>query len=222
MNRVLPFPKEKSKRVRDRKRIEGQRLILILSLCSFILVAVFTNEQLMKNNRPIYLIADNSSHGLEQVNRAIASAQPMNMFRDVEWEHELAKRLADKADRQPASISTKPTLLDHLRYGELAGKYHILSSGDSSQVAEVEYIDSTEISDRPVRIKDREGFLLKYGKLLPIEFTKTALVETKDLVETWSLISGQGKTVGKAKLRFDESGQFLGLKVQEMNPVSAE
>lgn len=227
MNQVLPFPKEKSKRVRQQNKAEGQRLFLTLSLFSFILVAVFSNEQVMKNQRPVYLISDNSPRSIEQINRAIASAQPMNLFRDVEWEHQLAKRLADEADRAPASTAQKVTLMDHLRYGVLAGKYHIISSGSelhssTLKVREVEYVDSLEIADRPVRIQDHEGFLMEYRSLLPVEFKKTALAESKNGVETWSLISDRGEVVGTASLRFDDDGHFLGMKVQSLDRLSAE
>lgn len=225
-NQILQFPKEKSKRVQRLKKAEGQKLFLTLSLMSFILVAVLSNEHLMKQQRPVYLISDNSTHSIDQVNRAIASAQPMNLFRDVEWEHDLAKRLAAKEDRQPASTPQKVTLFDELRYGVLAGKYRIISARDldakGPQVKEVEYIDSQELADRPVQISDRREFLKSYGQLLPVQFAQATLAQTKDGVETWNLVSSEGKTVGEVQMRFDEAKHFLGLKVQPLDRVAAE
>lgn len=223
-NQILQFPKEKSKRVQQLKKAEGQRLFLMLSLFSFILVAVLSNEQLLKSQRPIYLISDNSSHSLERVNRAIASAQPLNLFRDVEWEHSLAKRLAGE-NRLPASAPQAVTLFDQLRYGLLAGKYRISSASGSvsgseakgPQVKEVEYIDSQELADRPVQIADRREFLASYGQLLPVQFQTANLASTKDGVETWKLVSAEGHTVGEVQMRFDEAKRFLGLKVQSLD-----
>ena len=226
MNQILPFPKEKVKRVQQLRKAEGQRLFLIVSLFSFVLVAVLANEQVMKNQRPTYLISDNSERSIEQVNRAIASAQPLNLFRDVQWEHELASRLAQKEGRMPASMAQKVTALDHLRYGELAGKYRITSVGSESEptglkVKEIEYIDSAEITDRPVQISDHKNFLMEYSTLLPVFFKQTTLATSKDGLETWELLSDEGRVVGEASLRFDEGGRFLKMTVQSLDRKAA-
>ena len=232
MSQILQFPKDKSKRVRTQKKADGQRWFLTLSLFSFILVAVFSNEQVMKTQRPVYLISDNSPRSLEQVNRAIASAQPLNMFRDVEWEHQMAKRLGEKdiANRVPASTSQKISLMDHLRYGVLAGKYRLISAGselnpDTMKLREIEYIDSLEVADRPVQIDDHQKFLKQYGDLMPEGFSKSTLAKNERGEETWNLLSDKGEVVGTALMRFDDSGHFLGLKVQsdgDIGRVSAE
>lgn len=225
MTQVLQFPKEKSKRVLKLKRVDGQRAFLTLSLFSFILVAVLSNEQVMKNQRPVYLISDNSPRSIDKVNRAIASAQPMNLFRDVEWEHDLARRLAEKDGRAPASASKSVTLMDHFRFGALAGKYRIITTGSdagSAKIGEVEYIDSLEIADRPVQIRDHGKFLMQYRSLLPVEFSSLELASKSEGAETWSLISDSGREVGRAALRFDENGNLLGLKVGPIDRVSAE
>lgn len=220
MGQILQFPKEKSKRVTRalRKKNSRQGAFLTLSVFSFILIAVFSNEQMMKNQRPVYLISDNSPRSLEQVNRAIASAQPMNMFRDIEWEHRLAERLG-QTQRVPASTSQKLTMMDHLRYGVLAGKYRIISKGSELnpsqlKLSEIEYIDSLEISDRPVQIEDHQRFLSRHADLLPEGFAKSVLQKNERGEEVWSLLSHDGKRVGTALMRFDDNGNFLGLKVQ--------
>lgn len=222
MSQILQFPKDKSKRVRAQRKADGQKWFLTLSLFSFILVAVFSNEQMMKNQRPVYLISDNSPRSLEQVNRAIASAQPLNLFRDVEWEHSLAKRLGEKdeSNRMPASTAQKISLLDQLRYGVLAGKYRLISSGselqpDNMKLREIEYVESLEIADRPVQIEDHQKFLKQYGSLLPTGFSKSVLAKNERGEETWHLLSESGQIVGRATMRFDDGGHFLGLKVQE-------
>ena len=226
MNQILPFPKEKVKRVQQLRKAEGQRLFLIVSLFSFVLVAVLANEQVMKNQRPTYLISDNSERGIEQVNRAIASAQPLNLFRDVQWEHELASRLSKKEERMPASLAQKVTAMDHLRYGALAGKYRITSVGSELEpatlrVKEIEYIDSAEINDRPVQISDHKGFLIENASLLPVNFKQTTLATSQDGLETWVLLSDEGRVVGEAALRFDEGGRFLKMSVQSLDRKAA-
>ena len=79
-----------------------------------------------------------------------------------------------------------------------------------------------EVSDRPVQIRDHQAFLMEYRTLLPIEFDKTKLAETKEGTETWSFISDHGSVVGSASMRFDQDGHFLGFKVNALDRVSAE
>lgn len=221
-NKVISFPKEKAKKVTALKRLEGQRLFLTMSLFSLVLVAVFTNEKMMQAERPVYVVTNfQGPNRLDELNRAIASAQPVNVFRDVEWEHRLAERLGQsEVDRQPASVSEKITLLDEMRYGPLAGKYRIrsvASTGDSN-VAEIEYIDSNEITDKPIQIKDAKAFLLKYRSLMKVKFEKVELAKKADGQEEWRLFQDQ-KPVGQARFKLDGKGQLLGLFI-ESNEVT--
>lgn len=218
MKKVIQFPKEKSKKVWALKKLEGQRLFLSMSLFSLILVAVFANEQMMRTERPVYVVTNmQGPDRLDALNRAIASAQPMNVFRDLEWEHQLAKRLGKtQTDRQPASVSEKVTLMDDLRYGPLAGKYRIRSiqSVDAPRVAEIEYVDSSEITDQPIHLNDARGFLMKYRSLMNVEFERVNLAYQADGQESWQLFNQDQQLVGRAEFKYDSEGHFLGLAIQ--------
>lgn len=225
MTKVLEFPAKQSKKVRQAQRMQNQRIFLSMSLFSFILVAVFSSEYLLKNERPVYLISDNSStDSLQQMNRAIASAKPILLFRDVEWEHQLAKKLAAEkpSERSPASIAQKVNLLDHLRFETLAGKYRIISSSDpldskTLKIKEIEYVDSLEVTDRPLHLPGpADEFLSRYADLLPAGFQRSVFAGQKDGKEVWNLVSSDQKIIGKAYIQYNDAKQFLGLKVQEL------
>lgn len=218
MRTVLQFPQGRSKRVRALMKSDAQRLFLSMSLMSLILVAVFANEQMVSNQRPIYLVSDNTN-GAAQLNRAIASAQPIQAFRDVEWEHSLAQRLGNKAsDRNPASISQHVTMMDDLKYGPLAGKYLIrtLASQDLAKVNEIEYVDSNEITDSPIRLRDSKTFLMKYRGLMSVPYVNAELAYQSEGQEVWQLVDQQSQLVGRAKLSFDSHGNFLSMKFEKL------
>ena len=218
MKKLLQFPKEKSKRAWALKKAEGQRLFLSMSLFSLILVAVFANEQMVRTERPIYLVSGNTQgpDRLDALNRAIASAQPVNVFRDLEWEHQLAKKLGREIEdgRQPASISQKITLMDDLRYGPLAGKYRIIAS-EQAGVAEIEYVDSSEITDKPVQIGDAASFLSKYRSLMGGGFETAALSYQGQGREEYQLLGADQNPVGRASVEFDGEGNLLKLSIQK-------
>lgn len=217
MAKMLKFPKEKSKRVTALQKAETKRLFASLSIISFILVAVFVSDFITRENRPVYVISDNNRN-LQNLNRAIASAQPMNMFRDVEWEHQLAKKLGQMEERKPASIGQGANLTDQLRYGELAGKYRLIekSLDQGGRVKEIEYVDSLEAGDRPIYLRDREGFLSEYRKAFAVPFEKTQLDQSNKKEESYRLLDTQGRVIGKASFQFDEEGHFVSLKVAEI------
>jgi hypothetical protein len=218
MKKVIQFPKEKSKRVCALKKLEAQRLFLSMSLFSLILVAVFANEQMMRTERPVYVVTNmQGPDRLDALNRAIASAQPLNVFRDLEWEHQLAERLGQGSnDRQPASVSQKVTLMDDLKYGPLAGKYRIRSidSVGTPLVAEIEYVDSNEITDSPIHLTDAEAFLLKYRALMNVEFNQAKLAYQADGQQSWQLIGQDQQLVGRANFKYDTDGHFLGMAIE--------
>lgn len=210
--------KEKKQGAWALKKLEGQRLFLSLSLFSLILVAVFANEQMMRQERPHYVTTNmQGPDRLDALNRAIASAQPVNVFRDLEWEHQLAQRLGkEKTDRQPASVSQKVTLMDDLRYGPLAGKYRIRSiqSVDDTKVTEIEYIDSAEITDQPIHLSDAQAFLMKYRSLMKVDYAQAKLAYQADGKQSWQLIGQDQQLVGRAEMKYDSEGHFLGLAIQ--------
>jgi hypothetical protein len=205
MAKLLKFPKPMS---RVQKR-EARRFALSLSILSVAVVALSLSETLNNRNRPTYILAG-SSDRMSQINRAIASAQPYDLVEDVKWESDLAHKIAN-GGRRPASLGQEPSALDQLRFGPLAGKYRI--SEHASQVREIEYVDSDDVSDRPVFVNDRQAFLQENKKLLSIGFATARMESQEGQTEVYQLLDQKGQPVGKADFRFDESGRMLSMKV---------
>lgn len=200
-------------------KAESQRLFLSMSLMSLILVAVFSNEHLLSSQRPLYVSMNSHAPGqLESVNRAIASAQPVHIFRDLEWEHRLARKLGVTHDRGPASVSENVTLMDEMKYGPLAGKYFIrtVASEDASQVKEIHYVDSDDISGKPVRLRDSRQFLLRYRRLMSIPYLTAELAYQADGLEVWQLLDNQHNAVGRARMNYDSAGHFMGVQFESL------
>ncbi len=230
MRKVLQFPKARSKRALALQKLEAQRFFLGMSLFSLTLVAVFANEQIMKVERPVYVVSNQynptlNEQSASQFDRAIASVQPVHVFRDLEWEHQLAKRLGSKtidSGRSPASVGGRVTLMDDLKYGPLAGKYSIRSiasagSADTeSRVNEIEYVQSDEVTDRPVRLTDTRSFLMRYKSLMKVQYANAELAYQTEKEEVWQLFDGSQNMVGRAHVSLDGRGQLLGMKVENL------
>jgi hypothetical protein len=223
MKNIISFPENRMKKVRKSDRIGARQAVLSLSVVSILMGALLINDSIGRSSRPIYIISDNiqSPDQIEKLNRAIASAQPMNPFRDLSWERNLAKRLGQEAElteRAPASVSRKISSIDQLRFGALAGKYHVVNqpaSGVSSKIQEIEYIDSNEVTDRPVYLNP-DQFLKEYGSLLAIDFLlfDRANNPAQTQVREYRLLNGEKRVVGTAAFTMDDEGRFLALKVR--------
>lgn len=218
--RVLSFPKNRMKQAEQMKKAEAKQVVLALSMVSLIMGAILLNDSYTGHNRPVYLVSENSSSRIQQLNRAIASAEPMNPFRDLEWEKQLAKKLAVKPgaeDRTPASVSRRVSSVDELRYGPLAGNYRMVDAVQTEAQAgirEIEYVDPVDVMAKPVFLEP-ETFLSKYGSLLSVHFDtyhyKASVQESS--TKEYELIKDQ-KIVGVAQFQMDSDGKFLGLKVR--------
>lgn len=208
------------KKMEKFRKKEAKNAIVSLFVVTLIMGALVLNETFSRSIRPAYLISDNSS-SIETLNRAIASAQPMSPFRDLEWEKFLTKKLSQSPqpsdERVPASVGRGVSSLNQLRFGPLAGKYHLLDqAGDSSvMIKDIEYIESLEANDRPVKLNPDE-FLRDYGNLLSIKFEvfdKANPLQTN--VREYRLLDNQKKVVGTAAFVMDNDDRFISLKVRE-------
>jgi hypothetical protein len=218
MKKILPFPEKKMKRQKRLQRAETRTAVISLSVASLLLGAVLLNDQLARSGKSSYLISDNS-HGIQELNRAIASATPMNPFRDLEWEKQLADKLARNrafpAGREPSSIGHSVTSIDQLRFGTLAGKYRLEDQTveSSVKIKQIDYVKSDDVSDRAVFVNP-EMFLKDYGSLLAVPFTffDWANPGQNDIRE-YRLMDSDKKVIGRAAFVFDDEGRFISLKV---------
>lgn len=207
------------KKVKKQQKAEAKTAMVSLSIVSLMLGALLLNETFSKSIRPVYIISDN--HNIESLNRAIASAQPLNPFRDVEWERTLAKKLGTDTsleNRNPASVGRAVSSADQLRFGPLAGKYHLVDQANStttaSRIKEIDYIDSLEATDRPVFI-DAAHFLKEYGNVLAVNFEQFEPANSTGRVQDFRLLDNKRNVVGAATFTVDDEGRFLSLKVRE-------
>jgi len=190
---------------------EAKRLALIVAVMSVAVLSLTLNEKLHSDSRPQYVLAG-SADKMNQLNRAIASAQPLNIIEDVQAEHDWVKKI-NEYDRRPSSIGERPSSADQFRYGQLAGKYRVSEKGN--QVSEIEYIDSSDVSDRPIMVQSSHDFLIDNKEIFSVKFSK-AEVDTKNPKdEVFRLFNESGQVVGRAAFQFDDSGHLISLKVQE-------
>lgn len=217
MKKVLEFPAAKSENARAFMKADAQRLFLSMSLLSLILVAVISSDHLMRAQRPVYFVSDNihDPRVQQEMGRMIAEAQPINLLRDLEWEHSLARRLNTTEERLPAAVAQKITLLDDMKYGVLAGRYAVKSSGEGKLVDEIRF-DSSVVSDRPILLNDAQNFLTKYRALMAIPYVQVELSSRQDGEQVWHLLNGEKQVVGRARVSFDGQGLFVSAKIESL------
>lgn len=218
-NVVVSFPEDRMKKVKKKQNAGAKQAAVSLSLVSLILGALLLNDSLIRDQKPIYIVSDNTSGSdIKNLNRAIANAQPLNPFRDLEWEKKMAEKLGtDKIEeRTPASLGKQVSTIEQLRFGPLAGKYHVIdrSSDRQTQIQEISYVESSEVNDRPVYL-DPAQFLKTYGNLLAVEFSQFDRANTEqNQIQEYNLLSDSKKVVGTAAFMLDEDGRFISLKVR--------
>lgn len=211
--KVIMFPKEKSKKVKSLQKQEAKKLFLSLSIFSVAVMAIVIGERINMSQRPQYVLAG-SPDRMDRLNRAIASAQPLDVVEDIQSEHSLVRNI-DQFSRTPAAIGKQPSAADELRFGQLAGKYRIAEM--QSKINEIEYVDSSDITDRPIMLKNSAEFLAKNKDAFAVNFEKFEedSSSASARAQVYKLFDKSGKAVGKAAFEFDHSGRFLSLKVQE-------
>jgi len=229
MKNVISFPENKSRKARSLERQGAQRAVLSFSLVSLMMGALLLNDSIGRSNATRYVVSDNtSSSDIQNLNRAIASAQPMNPFRDLEWEKKLAQRLSEDslATRTPAAVGKGANTLEQLRFGVLAGKYRVVDqqqdhktkaqTSDQTKVQEISYSDSDDTNDRPVFLNP-ETFLKDYGSLLAVdfsEFDQGTKKPAQSQVREYRLLGTGKKVVGTAAFTMNDEGRFISLKIR--------
>ncbi|MCE3009351.1 MAG: hypothetical protein ACK5P6_12145 [Pseudobdellovibrionaceae bacterium] len=199
---------------------EAQKVFLGIALIALVVSAVMTQEQKLNESRPFYMVSD-SPDRLKDLNRAIASAQPMNLIEDVEWEHRLAQKLGKENSleaRNPASQSRGLSSADQLRYGTLAGKYSIVHKLDEQtkdqKIFQIEYVTSSELNDRPVFLEPSE-FLSDFKAHFAISFASFKLESEKAGQLVFQLQDQNQKSVGQAIFDTNDEGRFLKMRLSE-------
>jgi hypothetical protein len=135
--------------------------------------------------------------------------------RDSQWEHSLAKDLANRPRRELASVrlGQRPSLEEKLNFSLLKSQYSISMQG--GKLAQVQWTESS--TETPVYLKDRSAFLLEYKDLMPVNFeaaVPVGSVDGKDKIqETFALIDGTQTKVAEVHFDLDGYKRLRGIKV---------
>lgn len=226
MKNVITFPEKRMRPAKKQQKARTYQAVLSLSLVSLMMGALIINDSVNRSQSQQILVTDTTNASdLQNLNRAIASAHPMNPFRDLEWEKKMAKRLGQSnlEDRTPASVGRNVTSVDQLRFGALAGKYRLLdrSAAGGSKVQEISYVESSEVNDRPVFL-DPQQFLKDYGSLLSVDFAlfDRANNPRQEQIREYRLMNSNKQVVGTAAFIMDDEGRFISLKVRSASENS--
>jgi hypothetical protein len=196
---------------------ETKWIVSALGAVAFVLVAVSANDTILKFQKPIYVVSDNmDASSLKLLNRVVASSDNVNLTQDIEWEHRLADKLAiaNVNDRQPASYSNKPTTLDQIRIGVLAGKYRVNSTKEE-KISDIDYVSSASLEEQPSSF-DREQFLQKYSESFVVNYSQVELEKNTGDSEIYKLKDRTNRVLGLAHVTLDDRGRVLSLRVSEV------
>jgi len=194
---------------------DARTFLLLVSVFAVGILSISLGDRLYRQSLPTYILAG-SPDRTQMIDRAIASAQPYDLVEDIQIENDFAKRLSNQ-ERAPAAIGTHPSRLDELRFGPLAGKYRILEQ--NSKVTQLNYVESQDVTDRPIFLRDRESFLKSYHDLLLIQYQEAKMTDRRtqstSTYETFDLLDKRGNVTGQVEFQMDEVGRLLSMKVQE-------
>ena len=200
--KVIEFPKSQSFRKRMQNRIQEQRSILVLSIASVGIMAVFLNQSLV-NKAGEQEFASTGTRG-------VASFNPTD--RDFQWEHDLAQKLSTDTSSRALALAEKPSLRDELVFAFLEGKYGMkLSQG---RVESLEFIDA-QAGEKPLAIDNKKSFLNKFAEVFGLRFNEVSLKSETSGEQVYSLIDSSRTIVGEAHFQLDDAGRVLALKITQ-------
>lgn len=202
-NKVLEFPKSQSLRKRLMDRGQDQKAVLGLSIVSVLVMTVFLNEWIAKSQSGVDTMTGN---------RQLASFQDQSSVEEVQWEHELAQKLAEDNNTAKSLLGEKPTLKDELVFGFLEGKYKTVVT--KSKIEGFEFTNA-KAGEEPLVIKEKEEFLKIFKSVFAISFAKVKLDRREAGSVYYNLLSAANKPLGRAHFRLDDEGRVLGLKVTQ-------
>ncbi len=217
MKNVIEFPQNKNKNMKNSEQNRAAKNAAVtLSMIGLIMGAILLNDSVQKKNS-IYIISDNKgAEPRSKDQRSIASAEPLNPYRDYQWEKELAERLSkDLQQRSPASV--KPAVvnpIDELRFGILQGKYSItqVTTSEGSKISEISYTDSDDISSQPLAINP-DDFFKAFGHQLPVSFNSfiRSNPASQQLIQEYVLKDGP-RVNGTVAFNYNDQGYLVNMK----------
>jgi len=203
-NKILEFPKSQSVRKRLMDRTQDQKAVLGLSIISVLVMTVFLNEWIVKSQNKIDSVTG--------ANRGIASFEEHSSVESIQWEHDLAQKLAEEKDAAKSLLAAKPTLKDELVFGFLEGKYKTHLANNKIQSFE---FSEAQAGEQPLIIKEKGEFLKIFKSVFAIDYSKVQLDHKDGNQEFYKLIGSGNQNIGLAQFDLDEQGRVLSLKITQ-------
>lgn len=189
-------------RKRLMERGQDQKAVLGLSIVSVLVVTVFLNEWVVKSQ--------NAMNELSNSGRGLASFEEISSVESIQWEHELAQRLAQDKDAAKSILAVKPTLKDELVFGFLEGKYK--TSIHNNKIQSFEF-SAAPHDEQPMVINEKSEFLNIFKSVFTINYAKVQFVQKEGNREIYRLLSASNKSLGQALFDLDDQGRVLALKI---------
>lgn len=191
---VIPFPEKREHKMRLLK--DNRKFKLVGSLASLVFSLVLVNEFLvgsLASQNPTELNPTQSGRGLASLDAAAP------YYRDTQWEHQVAERLAHIAGRGLASTQN-PNFdhsVDKLAFVTLSGKYSLqLNKGRVSQLS---FAGVNQDEKQKIDIK---ALLQDHKGLWSVNFTAANLQHDGNFL----LVDENNKPVGRAQVKLDPQG----------------
>lgn len=201
-NNVVQFPKERSMRKIWADKSQNNKAALTMSIASVLVLTVFLNEWML--NSKVQGLASLSAEG-----RGLASANLDNTA-DIQWEHDLARKLASAELARPAVVGTQPSLRDELVFGYLQGKYGVKSIG--GKIQELEFLNQAA-GDEPLKLMNHIEFIKKYSDLWSAPVAHVSLKTSGSGTEVYQVLDSKNNILGNAEFTLDSEGRVLNFKI---------
>ena len=196
--------RKRTKKEKVNFEMEQRKITLAASIASILIVVTIANNQLQ------------SSKAKSEQTRAIANTTINTNDKDIrKFEYDLADTLSEEAERDLASLGSRPTPIDELRFGLLEGKYSLRMN--DGFISEIEF-NETDKGDRPKYITNQKDFLNKHKQLFSGQFQSIVKVGEQILnnqvITRYMILGENSKPLAQAEFNNDAFGRLMKLKIQ--------
>ena len=192
LNKVIEFPKDRSRRQRRFLFVQQQKNVFALSLLSVFVISTMLNQLVLQPK------SDQS--------RQIASIQAINQHGSV-WDQNMANLISHAPHGRPAD---EPNLKDQILFGVFKGNYHLqMKDGKIEAII----LNDNQMSQGVV-LKNQGEFLSEFSRAFTKEFSTIDLLEKSNNSSVYQLISSAGNVVGSATVETDDKGLVQKLSIK--------
>lgn len=185
LNKVIEFPKDRSRRQRRFLFAQQQKNIFALSLLSVFVLSIMLNQLMLRQKT--------------EQGRQIASLRPFEENKDLLWDQKMANLISHAPHGRPAD---EPNLKDQILFGVFKGNYHL-----QIKEGKIEAIVLNENSlTQGVVLKNQDEFLNEFSRAFSRNFVNAVLTEKSNNSSNYQLLNSSGHVVGSATIETDDKG----------------